>query len=394
MFDQWLGSALCMLACVAAAVLKPLFGLAPRTIPRQAERIIALKLCCLGDAILTGPAFQRIRETHPLAHLTVITTLRTSRFYESLPFVDEVVYLPFTANPIRWIAFIASLRARLPELVFCFDPWYRISALIAFLLMPACSLGFTSPRSRINRRLFTRTIPYTESQHVVNTYHELALVGSLNRPDPKLEFFPRAEDEASAAKFIAANGLAPGFVAIFPGSSAAWAAKRWPAERFAELADRITGEWGYAVALISGMGLEELSAEIAAKMRRKAAITPGTMTGGAMGAMFQRSRLVVSVDSAAVHVASAAGVPTVALFGFISPDVYRPFLPASRFRVVRVELPCSPCVRYGIPHECERGYECVQGIAVDNAMRAVREVMAADAADTLDECPCGRASGG
>jgi len=81
------------------------------------------------------------------------------------------------------------------------------------------------------------------------------------------------------------------------------------------------------------------------------------------------ARLVLCNDSGAMHVASALGVPTLAIFGSTEPQLTGPMGP--RARVLRHHVPCSPCFL----RDCPLDFACMKGITPDAAMEAAEALL-------------------
>ncbi|MDD3642310.1 MAG: glycosyltransferase family 9 protein [Candidatus Krumholzibacteria bacterium] len=186
---------------------------------------------------------------------------------------------------------------------------------------------------------------------------------------PRLD--PGGRERGSAAERFRAAGLEERpVVALAPG--ARWPAKRWPAERFAELAE-ILYRAGRGIVLVGGESDREVCAEVAAGV-------PGALDlCGRFGVMetaaaLERADLLVTNDSAPLHLAEAVGTPVVALFG---PTVrefgYFPLLESSA--AIEADIRCRPCSRNGArPCRFER-LECLEAISVRRVAETVEEAL-------------------
>ena len=343
------------------------------------ESIVIVKFCCLGDAILMGPGLRAICAAYPAAHITVITTPKTSGVFPRLAQLDRVVELPLSPNPLKlWRTLLKAVPAG-PDLLYCFEPWYPTATLVSWFLRPTYSIGFTSPRAPYNSAFFDVAVAYNEDRHVVETYRRLAEAGIPGEaPQEALGLSILEEEDERVGRFFGDRQLGGDVVALFAGGSPRWLRKRWPASQFAALADRIASELGMRILLLTGRGQESVNQEIIAHMRGKATIAPGDFSVAELAAVIRRCRLLVSSDSSPVHIASAVGTPVVAMFGPVPSVTYHPYLPPARFQVVSSRLPCSPCVFYAESAPCPIDFECVRCIKVDDVMTAVRLLAAAE----------------
>jgi heptosyltransferase-3 len=182
----------------------------------------------------------------------------------------------------------------------------------------------------------------------------------------KVVFVPGAAASARAKELV---GEEP-FIHIHPASR--WTFKCWPAERNAQLVDRLAAE-GHRVVLTAAAGAGELDLvrDIVAKCRSKPLNLAGQLSIKELGALTARARLFIGVDSMPMHLAAAMGVPTVALFGPSGETEWGPWNTA--YRVVSSTHSCRPCGQDG----CGGGKvsECLTLLPVDAVHAAARELL-------------------
>lgn len=186
----------------------------------------------------------------------------------------------------------------------------------------------------------------------------------------RLQFVPGAAAEVRVDELLAAEGLAAGeFIHIHPASR--WSFKCWPAERNAELIDRLAVS--HRVVLTAAPDPDEMSLieEIFLKTKSKPVNLAGKLSIKELGALTARARLFVGVDSMPMHLAAAMGTPAVALFGPSGEQEWRPWRVAHR--VVTTSHPCRPCGNDG----CGGGKvsECLTTLAVDEVHAAAQELL-------------------
>jgi len=160
---------------------------------------------------------------------------------------------------------------------------------------------------------------------------------------------------------------------VHPG--AAWTTKRWLPERFAELCRRLKAE-GATPVLVGGPGDAALGAEIA---RASGAVDlVGRTDLEELKSLMGRLELFVTNDSGPMHLAAAAGVPVVAIFGATTRELgFFPYGPGHR--VVEETLACRPCGLHGAK-ECPEGhFLCMRLLSVDRVHQACVSALAAGA---------------
>ncbi len=159
------------------------------------------------------------------------------------------------------------------------------------------------------------------------------------------------------------------FVVVCPGARSH--IKRWTPEGFAAVADRLIKEAKLQV-IFSGEPEEKgIIEEIRQQMTQKAFTTVGLATIPQLAVLMSRAALVITNDSASLHLASAVQAPTVAIFGPTDADKYGPTAPHNR--VIRRQLFCSPCEEA----LCRFSHECMRFISAEEVFAAAQELLKA-----------------
>jgi heptosyltransferase-2 len=146
-------------------------------------------------------------------------------------------------------------------------------------------------------------------------------------------------------------------------------AKRWPAERFAETADRLAAENGFQTIIVGTAGDVEVAEEVARRMRSRVAVFAGKTNIAELKALLACTSLVVSNDTGTAHVAAALGVPTAVVFGPTEHISTRPLSDATT--VVRHDVECSPCML----RDCPIDHRCMTRVEIDDVYSAARELL-------------------
>ncbi len=321
----------------------------------------------LGDAVMSLPALRAIRQIFPHAHIAVIARPSVAELYSRETAVNEII--PYgAAGFLAKNAFAAGLRA------------HRFDC--AILLQNAFDAAFLAWRAGIPERigydrdgrglLLTRAIDVPEPGEIPR--HERFYYMELLRRAGLMEHYSdtgaiRLDNITGAREAglrrLADMGIAGQPVGVSPGA-AYGNAKRWLPERFAETARKLS-----APVLVFGSPSEhDLCARVAAD-------TGGFNLAGATSLrefieLASVCRLFLTNDSGAMHVASAVGVPTVAVFGATDDTTTGPT--GASARVVRAHAECSPCLL----RECPIDHRCM--------IRVTSDQVAAVALQLREEC--------
>ncbi len=265
------------------------------------QRILIIKLGALGDFVQALGPMQAIRAAHPDAHIALLTAPSFVELADQCPWFDEVI--ADSRPPFRkigsWYALRRRLRAGRFDRVYDLQTsdrtgWYW--RLLGPGRRPEWSGIVPGPLRHAN--------PARDQMHTIDRQAEqLAIAGIARVPPPDLYWV-----EADIGRF----DLPRRFVLLVPGASAHRLAKRWPAERFAALARDVAARGAKPV--VVGVAAEKaLAAAICGRCQEARDLT-GETSLIELFALARRASGAVGNDSGPMHVAAAAGTPSVVLF--------------------------------------------------------------------------------
>ncbi len=214
-------------------------------------------------------------------------------------------------------------------------------------------------------------IPFDKDRHEVESNIQLVQSLGIEVKDPSL-FVQRSEEDRNFARdFFTQHGLEGRLViGIHPGSGVHQAGfKRWPKERFSQLADQLISDLEAAVILFGGADEVELAEEITKMMKSQPIVMSGKTSLAQTAALIENCRLFISNDSGLLHVAGAVNTPAIGIFGPTDPKRTGPY--SDSFAVIRKELDCSPCYQ-GKPVRCSH-LECLNLITVAEVFEEARK---------------------
>ncbi len=339
-----------------------------------ARRVLVLQTSFLGDSLLTLPLLRRLKDSLPGATVSVLTLPKHADVFRGCEWVDEVLLDDKRGahggltGPWR---IAAELKAKGFDLAVVPHRSFR-SALVAWLAGIPRRVGFAASAGRF---LFTDTVPFAWLTHDLERNLALARPLGADAAPAAGEARYIAPGAASPAltKALAEAGLAPGarLAGIHPG--AAWATKRWLPERYAELCRRLRAD-GLTPVLVGGPGDAALGAELA--KASGAADLVGKTDLADLKALMGRLSLFVTNDSGPMHLAAAAGVPVVGLFGATTRELgFFPY--GAGHRVVEADLACRPCGLHGAKACPEGHFLCMRLLTVEQVHAACRSALGA-----------------
>ena len=338
----------------------------------DALRALVVAPSWIGDAIMAQPLFVRLHARFPGLQLDALAPRWVAPALERMPEITNVIDLPFRHGELALAGRyrLARQLARTGYQSAYVLPNSLKSALIPLLAGIPERIGFTGEAryGLINRR---HTLDEIALPQMVERFAQLAEAPGnlLPRPVP----YPRltSSEEQQRATFRALRFCRPDKVAVFCPGAEYGPAKRWPAQHFAALANKLSRR-GYSIWLLGSAKDKEIADEIV--RRSSSAAAPRNLCGATSLAqaidLIAAATFVVCNDSGLMHVAAALGQTVYAIFGSSSP-IFTPPL-SSTATVISLELPCSPCFK----RECPYGHlDCLNKIDPQTVLDACLQPM-------------------
>jgi heptosyltransferase-2 len=325
----------------------------------------------VGDALMAVPALEAIRREKPDDQIVLLSRPAVSDLFSGQPFANRVIRYDYRGAHRGWFG-REKLASELRKEKFG----------AAVLLQNAFDAAWLAWRAGIPERigyardargpLLTKAIraprggeiPKHESHYYLELLRRAGWIAASGElPPVRLQISQEARAIAESRLRSVGSAANSWRVAIAPGASYG-AAKCWPPDRFSLLADRLISECGADVIFFGTREEMEIAGRIRAKMNSRAIFLVGETSMGELAALFASCSVFVGNDSGAMHVAAAAGIPVIGIFGSTDPDGTRPV--TELFTLVREKAPCSPCFL----RRCPVDHRCMTRISADSVFRA------------------------
>jgi len=341
---------------------------------------LVIQTSYLGDTVLTTPLLRALAARGPV---DVVTTAGAAPLLANHPAIRETIAYDKRGRdrgPVGLWRLARRLRSRRYSSAYLAQASIRSGAL-AWLAGVPRRVGFAGAAGR---RFYTERlrVPRDGMHHAERLLRlGIGAAADVETCDIRPTLHPGEDEERAARALLAEAGLAGRpFVAVAPGS--VWATKRWP--YFPELVASLPSAVG--VAVVGGAADRPLAAAIRAALPPATAMldATGRLTLLASAALIGRAQVLVTNDSSPLHLASAMGTPTVALFGPTVPEFgFGPLAPQARV-VGHATLPCRPCDRHG-PKACPLGHwRCMRELTPEGVGAVVGPLLS-DSAASLPE---------
>lgn len=368
-----------ILLCYALAALD-LFRemVAPREGRIRVRRILLAKFWGIGNIVLLLPILVMVRRRFPEARIHFLTLARNASLLEGNRYVDRIWTVDDRSVPRlagTMLAAFAGLRREKIDLFLDFEQFARTSTLFGFLIGAKQRVGLKTPRQG-RYLLYTAPVNYREDQHMAETFLDIARAGGVRERTWRPE--PVRTTDASRRKVEELIGVRPGrVVAVHVGSGDNFIGRRWPAESFSRLLDRLIREHDVLPVLTGTPAERGIVRNVLRGMTESARALDlsGELSIPDLAALLERSEFLVSNDTGPVHVATSLGVPVLGFYGPNTPVLYGPLAPGSH--AFYKELPCSPCItNLNYKTSFCRLPVCIENIRVEEVVNQAARLLA------------------
>ncbi|MBI3313399.1 MAG: glycosyltransferase, partial [Candidatus Omnitrophica bacterium] len=292
---------------------------------RRYKNILVIKLGAMGDLILAVPSFRMIRRRFPDARISLLVDKKIASLVSRCPYLDEII--PVDRKKISRLSFLAKLSKRLRGETYDLSVDLQNSKwthLIAFLAGIPQRFGFS--RGGLGFLLNRPDKNFHAGDEPVR--HQFRILSKLGVKefDDELELWPEAESEKRIQEIC--DAIDPirscKWVGLVIGSSPKWLTKRWPMANFSALADRLIKKLNCRIVLIGAREDAELVKEFQTRFPEKVVDLVGKTSLSDLTALMKQIHVLVTGDTAPLHVAGAMKTKIVALFGPTDPKRHMP----------------------------------------------------------------------
>ena len=320
------------------------------------KKILLITLSNLGDIILTTPVFKELIYKFPEAKIDIITGKPGEEIFAAHPSVRNIMFHVKHKTLFQRILQAVKLRDARYDLVVDLK-----NSMLPYVIGAKYKTSLFHP---FKKEYFKKN---KLSSHKVNE-HLYKLVRFGFDPFKGCTFFaPR--DEPKAAELIGIRQDGSKNVIINPGSRSHL--KRWPAEKFVELSDRLTRDLNCNIYISGNNDDKEAVDNLMAKIEKPVVNLCGSTSLGVLAVLMSKFDLVITNDSAPLHLASAVNAPTVAIFGPTDEKKYGPL--ADKSKVVKPYKKCRPCEKALCTVGPDEG--CIIEVTVDEVFEAARALL-------------------
>ena len=354
------------------------------------SRILIINPFGIGDVLFTTPLVRNIRKKFPKIYIGYVCNARTAEILKANPYVDSVFV--FEKDYYRNLARNSKIK--------CLKEFIRLLKTIKkdkFDLAIDLSLGreysffswLIGIKKRIgfnykNRGKFLTNkinIDGYEGKHVVEYYLDLLKDLNVDFKEGNLDLFLPSVIKGWSTRYLSEHGVGnnDAIVAIIPGGGASWgkdaAIKRWPAEGFADVANRLSNQYKIKFLVMGDSKDKDSCMKVLDNIKVKAIDCCGQTDIMQLAGLLARSNLVITNDGGPLHIANAVGAKTVSVFGPVDDKVYGPYPKTQEHKVIKKNLDCQPCYhKFKLP-PCNKDRECLKDVTAEQVYEAAKELL-------------------
>lgn len=338
-------------------------------------KILITRTDRIGDVILSLPVAEALRKVFPDAYIAMMVQPRIADLLYKNPYIDEVIVYDkdgLHKGFLKGLEFIVWLMKKRFDMAIVLHTTVRVNLICAFAGIHK-RVGYARGKMDF---LLTDKLEYTkrlggkhESEYSLDILRYLGINAQLAVP----EIYVKDIDEESMYKMLNNAGIKNGekFIVLHPGASCI--SKKWPAEKFAKLADELIKCMKVRVVISLHPDEADIGAKIVPLMENKPVLLCSKTTLGEFAALLKNAILVISNDSGPVHIASACKTPVISIFGRnekgVSPVRWRPL--GQKSAAIQKDAGCVKC----LAHNCKKNFLCLQLITVNDVLEEAKKLL-------------------
>ncbi len=318
---------------------------------KSAKKILVITLSNIGDAVLTLPVMDALRAQYGEAEIDVVAGPRSAEVFLSDPRINKVYVYDKSAPLARKAGLMLELRKRRYDLLVDLR-----NSMFGF---------FAGARASNGPAKVTAGEAKHKTEEHLDRIRQLG-IDAKYAPSP---VWIGKHDEEKARILLRDKGIsdADRLICVSPGAKSH--IKKWSEGGFAKACDMLAASYKMKVVFVGDASEKETCQRIINMMRSYAVSTAGSTNLRELAWIIKRSSLLITNDSAPLHIAGSVGTPVVAIFGPTDPKKYGPRQGAGV--AVSRKLHCSPCEAA----QCRYNLECMKSVTVEEVFDTAKKVL-------------------
>ena len=335
--------------------------------------ILIVLIAGIGDLVLASQSIRSIKKGNPDSPIHLLTSTQAAPLAHNYPYIDHVRVFPITEFNQRKLSGFSIVRLikTLRETTYAMAVnLYRVYSWSGALKM---GLLFLSLNAEVkighdNKGFgffLDKKVPGAAflNQHIADAMFDIAILAGGIEHDKGLEVFSHESTGNKLNDRFSNNEESEAAVRIGINPGGARQNRRWNPDNYAAAADTLSRKLNARIIILGGPGEESIAQSIADRMQTESINLAGTLTLNDLVYVIAGLDLLITNDSAPMHIAAAAKTPLVAIIGPENPVFFGPYTSPVLHRVLHKSVPCRPCHK----GECESPI-CLTSITVDEVV--------------------------
>ena len=336
------------------------------------ERILVIQTAFIGDAVLTLPMLQKLKENFPASAIDVVCIPSTEEIFNASDAVNEVLIMDKRGKHksiINLFKFIKEIKDKNYTRIYSPHRSFR-SSLIVMQSGVKETYGFDSSSMF---HIYKHITKYKLEHHEVE--RNLELIGfdcSNDKWRIKPEIQVSAETQNKIDRYLLGNNLTRKLAAVAPGTI--WSTKKYPAKYFSQVVNYLNKK-DFEVLLIGSEKDRDICSSIAPDSKSGVKVAAGDLSIVETIELLKRCEILISNDSAPTHFGMAAGIKvltiycsTVHSFGFYPYNKYSSYISFD-------ELDCKPCGIHGYDECPIKTFDCANKLTPEKITNKIEEML-------------------
>jgi ADP-heptose:LPS heptosyltransferase len=350
--------------------------------------ILIILIAGIGDLVLASRSLRAIRNGFKDREVYLLTSERAASLARNYEYVDHVLEFPVSCitkgkfNIIKMLKIVMTLRSINLDIVLNL---YRVSTLLGGIKM---GILFSAVNARkkighdekgfglfLNKKMPKETFT---KQHIADAMLEIAISAGGIADKKGIEVFwdRRIERKLDGILYQKDGSRSKMLIAINPGG--ARKSRRWRPIYFASTANLLVKKIATDIAILGGPGEESIADTVQSHLTCNAFNIAGEITLNELVYLISKLDILITNDSAPMHIAAALGVPVIAVFGPENASLFSPYTSKENFRVLQKDIDCRPC---GC-RKCDK-FDCLDAIKPDEVVQKCFELLENKETDAL-----------
>lgn len=330
------------------------------------QRILIVLLGAIGDVTRALPLLTRIRRAYPAAYIAWAVEPTAAPLLEYHPALNTRIVYHRPQGIRAFGTFLRAIRHQQFDLVLDLQRHAK-SGLVSYCSGAPIRLGFHRTNCKEGNWLFNTHMIDPVADFSLKLGHYLRFADALGLPDDGVQFGLRLRPEEEQRVEALLTPVHQPFAAFFLGSR--WPSRFWFAQAMADVAQALRDRYGMEAVLLGGPDEVTFGQAVEAATSSPVSNLTGKTSLRDLIGIFWQCRFAIGPDSGPMHIAAAAGVPVVSLWGATSPIRSAPW--GSEHLVLQGQAACSPCYT----RQCRIGRLCMQRITVQQVLEVVARVL-------------------